>query len=190
MTMAAAYATVAARGRYCSPIAIGKILNIAGQPLPVKSAHCHQVIPKAVADAATHILQGVLVSPGTAAGDEFTQHGVVPRRQARPAPRTTSSSPRSAATRRGWPDTSRCSTRRETRAMQGTASCYRSAAGSLDCPGQIFGDNAGQIWQLTFDHADLGKSDRQLRCRAGQQHLLLQGHRSQFAQAAQAPEAH
>src|SRR5260370_34301432 len=36
--------------------------------MPVKSANCHRVFSTAVADAANYILQGVLVSPGTAAG--------------------------------------------------------------------------------------------------------------------------
>jgi membrane peptidoglycan carboxypeptidase len=158
MTMAAAYATVAARGRYCSPIAIGKILDITGQPLPVKSAHCRQVIPKAVADAATHILQGVMVSPGTAVGDEFTQHGVVPPQ----AGKTGTANNFEFAAFGGY--TPRLAGYvsmfypAETRAMEGQASCYRSAAGLLDCPFEIFGANAGQIWQFTFDHADLGKS--------------------------------
>src|ERR1051326_226366 len=78
MTMAAAYAAVAARGKYCEPIAIQRIVDRTGDHLPVKSANCHQVLSPQVADAAIHVLQGVLVSPGTAAGDQFTQHGVVP----------------------------------------------------------------------------------------------------------------
>jgi membrane peptidoglycan carboxypeptidase len=158
MTMAAAYATVAARGRYCSPVAIGKIVTMTGQRLPVKSAHCRQVIPAAVADAATHILQGVMVSPGTAAGDEFTQHGIVIPQ----AGKTGTANNFEFAAFGGY--TPRLAGYvsmfypAETRAMEGEASCYRSSAGTLDCPDEIFGANAGQIWQLTFDHADLGKS--------------------------------
>ncbi len=45
-----------------------------------------------------------------------------------------------------------------THPMTGHASCYRSASGSPDCPGSVFGANAGQIWQLTFSRADLGRS--------------------------------
>ena len=44
--MAAAYATVAARGMYCAPIAIGKIINNTGKSLPVPSANCHRVFPR------------------------------------------------------------------------------------------------------------------------------------------------
>jgi hypothetical protein len=35
--------------------------------------------------------------------------------------------------------------------------CYREVDGSLECPGQMFGDNApGATWQETFLHLDLG----------------------------------
>ena len=67
MSMAAAYATVAARGVYCKPVAVAKIISPGGAKLPVESAGCHQAIPAGVADAASYILQGVLTS-GTAAG--------------------------------------------------------------------------------------------------------------------------
>ena len=67
MSMAAAYATVAARGVYCKPVAVAKIISPTGTKLPVESAGCHQAIPAGVADAASYILQGVLTS-GTAAG--------------------------------------------------------------------------------------------------------------------------
>ena len=44
-----------------------------------------------------------------------------------------------------------------THPMTGYASCFRSAAGGADCPGSVFGANAGQIWQMTFETADLGR---------------------------------
>src|SRR6266566_7026758 len=66
LSMAAAYATVAGRGMYCSPVAIGKITDSGGKSLPVPSANCHRAFPSEVADAVNYILQGVLVSPGTA----------------------------------------------------------------------------------------------------------------------------
>ena len=69
MNMAAAYATVAARGIYCKPIAVAKIVTSTGIHLPVESAGCHRVLSTAVADAANFILQGVLTAPGATAGD-------------------------------------------------------------------------------------------------------------------------
>jgi membrane peptidoglycan carboxypeptidase len=158
MSMAAAYATVAARGRYCAPIAIGKIVTRSGGRLPVKSANCRQVISPLVADAATHILQGVLVSPGTAAGDQITQHGVIPPQAAKTG---TANSFQFAAFGGYTPRLAGYVSMfypSETRSMSGQASCYRSSTGGLTCPGEVFGMNAGQIWQFTFNHAWLGRS--------------------------------
>src|ERR1035438_6469977 len=50
MSMADAYATVAARGIYCAPIAIAKIVTSPGSNLPVASADCHRVLSSAVAE--------------------------------------------------------------------------------------------------------------------------------------------
>lgn len=65
--MAAAYAAFAARGEYCSPIAITSISDAAGRALRVPSADCHQAIRKGVADAVSYVLRGVLTK-GTGAG--------------------------------------------------------------------------------------------------------------------------
>ncbi len=67
MSMAAAYATVAARGMYCTPIAVARIISGTGARLPVQKPHCHQAIPAGVADAASYVLQSVLTI-GTAGG--------------------------------------------------------------------------------------------------------------------------
>ena len=67
MSMAEAYATVAARGMSCKPIAVLRIVSRTGARLPVAKAHCHQAIPAGVADAASYVLQSVL-TVGTAAG--------------------------------------------------------------------------------------------------------------------------
>ncbi|HTP17808.1 MAG TPA: transglycosylase domain-containing protein, partial [Streptosporangiaceae bacterium] len=67
MSMADAYATVAARGIYCRPTAITKIVTATGSALPVASPGCHRVLSAAVADAANHILQGVLTASGATA---------------------------------------------------------------------------------------------------------------------------
>ena len=114
LSMAAAYATVAARGMYCSPIAIGKITDTAGKSLPVPSANCHRALSTDVADAVNYILQGVLTS-GTAAPPARAVWPAASRR-ARPAPPTWKAAgaprtPPSPATRPTWWATSRCSTR-------------------------------------------------------------------------------
>jgi membrane peptidoglycan carboxypeptidase len=159
MSMAGAYATVAAKGIYCTPVAIRAITGIGGVRLPVMPAGCHRVLSASVAEAATYILQGVLTS-GTAQGDGISQGGL-----AIPAAGKTGTAnnfefaafggftPRLA----GYVSMFNPSGPVD-HPMVGYASCYRSSAGGQDCPGSVFGANAGQIWQLTFDHADLGST--------------------------------
>jgi membrane peptidoglycan carboxypeptidase len=67
--LAAAYAAFAARGRYCSPIAITSITAPHG-PVKVPGAGCHRAISEETADAVNHILSGVLTK-GTAKGNEI-----------------------------------------------------------------------------------------------------------------------
>jgi membrane peptidoglycan carboxypeptidase len=69
LRLAAAYAAFAARGRYCRPVAITRIVGPGGS-LPVPRGKCHQAIGKDVADAVNHILRGVLTK-GTAKGNEI-----------------------------------------------------------------------------------------------------------------------
>ena len=67
--LAAAYAAFAARGRYCSPISITSIGSPRG-PLSVPGAGCHQAVDTDIADAVSHVLQGVLTK-GTGKGNEL-----------------------------------------------------------------------------------------------------------------------
>jgi membrane peptidoglycan carboxypeptidase len=158
VTMAAAYATVAAGGIYCAPVAISKITTAGGRQLPVASPGCHRVFSATVAAAATYILRGVLTS-GTAKGDGVRRHGVyVPQ-----AGKTGTANSFDFAAFGGYtpklagyvsmsnPDGPIGNP------MIGNASCYRAAGGGKDCPGSVFGANAGQIWQLTFQTANLGR---------------------------------
>jgi membrane peptidoglycan carboxypeptidase len=157
MSMAAAYATAASGGVYCRPYAVVRILAAGGRRLPVQPRSCHRAIPAAVADAATYILQGVITS-GTAQGDGVTRGGVyIPQ-----AGKTGTANSFQFAAFGGY--TPRLAgyvvmfnpTDPVTHPMIGNSSCYRAAGGGLDCPGSVFGANAGQIWQLTFEKADLG----------------------------------
>ena len=160
LSMAAAYATVASNGIYCTPIAISQILNSSGESLPVMGANCHRVLSASVAEAANTILQGVLVSPGTAAGRGIN----VPA-----AAKTGTANSGFYAAFAGYtphlvgyvsvfnpidPTTGG--------AMLGENSCYRENpdfGGELDCPGQMFGDNApAATWQMSFNSADLGSA--------------------------------
>jgi membrane peptidoglycan carboxypeptidase len=154
MSMAAAYATVAARGRYCHPVLISSISSHAGQPLTVESAHCRQVIPKAWADAANYILQGVLTG-GTAVG----------RGIGRPAAAKTGTSDGGyyaafggfTPTLAGYVSVFNPLNPTGAGAMINSNANYREIGGGLATPGQMFGANApGATWQLTFLHANLG----------------------------------
>ncbi|MBM7821282.1 membrane peptidoglycan carboxypeptidase [Cellulosimicrobium cellulans] len=61
LQMAAAYATFASGGTYCSPVAITKVLDSDGQELPVPSANCQpNAIDPTVANTVTYALQQVL----------------------------------------------------------------------------------------------------------------------------------
>ncbi|HTQ89566.1 MAG TPA: transglycosylase domain-containing protein [Streptosporangiaceae bacterium] len=163
LSMAAAYATVAARGMYCAPIAIGKILDNTGKSMPVPSAGCHRAFPAEVADAASYILQGVLTS-GTAANI-----GGLAGREA--AGKTGTSNVEGGG---GTPYAAFAGYTPNLvgyvsvfnpisptgRTMTGFTACYRTEYGSQSCPGEMFGANApGSTWHMTFDHAALGKVD-------------------------------
>ena len=159
MTMADAYATVAAGGVYCTPIAIDEITATSGSRLPVESTGCHRVFSPAVAAAATYILRGVLTT-GTARGDSISRNGVpVPQ-----AGKTGTANSFDFAAFGGYTPKLAGYVSMFNPAgpishpMIGFASCYRSSDGGEDCPGSVFGANAGQIWQMTFDSADLGSS--------------------------------
>ena len=158
MTMAGAYAAVAADGVYCRPVAIAKITAGSAQ-LPVEPTACSRAFSTAVAAAATYILRGVLTS-GTARGDGVTQRGIyVPQ-----AGKTGTANSFDFAAFGGYTPhlagyvSMFNPTGPVTHPMTGYASCYRAAGGGEDCPGSVFGANAGQIWQLTFESADLGGS--------------------------------
>ncbi|GGS62258.1 carboxypeptidase [Planobispora rosea] len=58
VTVAAAYATIGARGTYCKPMAITEIVDRYGKATSYKPK-CKEVLDEEVADAAAHIMSGV-----------------------------------------------------------------------------------------------------------------------------------
>ncbi|WJV47191.1 transglycosylase domain-containing protein [Streptomyces flavofungini] len=64
LTMASAYATFAARGRYCTPIAIESIRTLGGKSLRVPKSTCSQAMSERTADTINTLLKGV-VEDGT-----------------------------------------------------------------------------------------------------------------------------
>ena len=154
MGVAAADATLPARGIFCSPVAITKIVTTTGQRLPVESANCHRVLPQVIADAGNYILQGDLNGLGTAASDNI---------------------PRPAASKTGTADNYMSAffvgytpdllgavwvgnpTDPKNHPMYGSpGSCYHPFGLGLYCPGTMYGSMApGNTWQNTFLHAAL-----------------------------------
>lgn len=59
LTMAAAYATFAARGVHCEPRPVRVVRNIDGEPLARYRKDCDRVLPTRVADTVNDILRGV-----------------------------------------------------------------------------------------------------------------------------------
>jgi membrane peptidoglycan carboxypeptidase len=161
MSMANAYATVAARGMYCSPVAITKITDSNGAPLPVESAGCHSVLSPQIADAASYVLQGVLTANGAtaagrginvpAAGKTGTANGGFYAAFAGYTPALAGYvsvfNPTNPTTSGAMTD-------------QNGNDCYRedpAFGGGQDCPqGQMFGDNApAATWQMSFNAINL-----------------------------------
>lgn len=67
LTVANVYATIGADGVACDPIAIKRVVDKNGKRLKVPSAHCHQAIPKGIAQTAAYALnQGVVQPSGEA----------------------------------------------------------------------------------------------------------------------------
>jgi membrane peptidoglycan carboxypeptidase len=138
--VAASDATLPARGIYCSPIAVKKIVTVTGQKLPVESAHCHRALSQAVADAANYILQGDLTS-GTATADTIGRPS---------ASKTGTADSYASAYFVGYTPQLLGSVWVGNPSglipMIGTSSCYR-----LGCVGSMYGSMApGHTWQMTF----------------------------------------
>jgi membrane peptidoglycan carboxypeptidase len=158
MSMAAAYATIAARGVYCRPVAIMRITDLKGNNLPVLSAGCHRVMTKGVADAANYVLRGVLVS-GTAAG-----RNILGREAA--AKTGTANGGFYAAfagytpTLVGYVSVFNPLNPTGSGAMIGYRATFRQFPGGYPGnSGQMFGDDApGATWEYSFSHASLGRA--------------------------------
>ncbi len=66
LSVAAAYATFAGHGLYCKPRVILSVVDRDGNPLPIGTSQCTQVLSHEVADGVTKVLQGVITGyPGS-----------------------------------------------------------------------------------------------------------------------------
>jgi membrane peptidoglycan carboxypeptidase len=64
LSVAAAYAGIANGGKYCSPVAIDKIIDATGAEVPVPQTTCNQAVPANVAATMAQAMKGV-VNGGT-----------------------------------------------------------------------------------------------------------------------------
>jgi membrane peptidoglycan carboxypeptidase len=68
LTMAAAFATFAAGGTFCEPIAITKIVDANGEELPVPAANCRTALEPRIAAAVNYTLSNVWSGTAKAVG--------------------------------------------------------------------------------------------------------------------------
>ena len=64
LEMAGAYATIAARGKFCAPYAIAGVTDATGKSLAVTPPQCRQVMDPSIADEATTMLTHVITDKG------------------------------------------------------------------------------------------------------------------------------
>ncbi|TDW21745.1 transglycosylase domain-containing protein [Kribbella kalugense] len=60
-----AYATFAARGKYCAPLVVTSVRDKSGRPVPGPGINCKQAIPRQVADGVNRVLSAVMMPGGT-----------------------------------------------------------------------------------------------------------------------------
>ncbi|WP_167044587.1 transglycosylase domain-containing protein [Salinibacterium sp. ZJ454] len=65
LTMASAFATIAARGQYCSPVMIDSVVKFNGETLTPPATQCNQAVDPEIADAMIYALKRVFTE-GTA----------------------------------------------------------------------------------------------------------------------------
>lgn len=161
MSMAAAYASVAARGMYCAPDAITKIdVKATHQRLPVRGPACRRDMSQGVADAANYILQGTLTQSGATAANRSIPGYV------HVAAKTGTANNGYFAAFAGYTPRLASYTsvfnpvsQHDHPMVAPYGACYRDVPqlGGFQCPGQMYGDNApGATWQETFMRAALG----------------------------------
>ena len=156
LSMATAYATMAARGKYCAPVAMTRIITETGASLPIPSAGCRQAISPQVADAVNYVLQGVLNFPGA------TGAGLGLNRVAAGKTGTANNSEYAAfggytPNLAAYVSVFHPTDPGRNLMLAPVNSCYEQQGGALACNGEMFGADApGHTWQLSFEHANLG----------------------------------
>ncbi|ADB29567.1 glycosyl transferase family 51 [Kribbella flavida DSM 17836] len=66
-----AYATFAARGKYCKPLVVTSITSLGGKPISTPGVECNQALEPSVADGVNRVLHEVMEPPGTGQALKF-----------------------------------------------------------------------------------------------------------------------
>ena len=143
---------MAARSKYCAPVAMTRITTETGASLPVPSGNCRQAISPQIANAVNYVLQGVLNFPGaTGAGLGLNRVGGQDRhREQLLLRRVRRLHGHPGRLRVGLPSLSPAGD-------DGSGACYQQQGGGLACDSEMFGADApGHTWQLSFERANLG----------------------------------
>lgn len=69
--VAGSYAAIAAQGKYCTPVAIDRIVGPDGEEVATPESTCTQAIPENVANTAAYALRGVMSGGTGAAGNPY-----------------------------------------------------------------------------------------------------------------------
>ena len=75
ISLANAYATLAARGMRCDPILLKSVVNKAGKAFEVPPANCQQVIPQEIADRVNDVMRGPF-NGGTASSSRISGYNL------------------------------------------------------------------------------------------------------------------
>ncbi|MFG2841875.1 transglycosylase domain-containing protein [Kitasatospora sp. NPDC048296] len=152
LTMANVYATFAAEGTHCDPLAINKITTVDGKDVPVPAGHCEKAFSEDTARALNTILNGVTVD-GTGAALNLDDDRQI-------AGKTGTSDHKKAAWFDGYTP------------QLATAVWLGGPAGGVEMRditinghhhGEVFGaDGPGPIWQMAMNQALRGTPEQSL----------------------------
>ncbi|MEU5877288.1 transglycosylase domain-containing protein [Spirillospora sp. NPDC047279] len=134
--LAAAYAGIAGRGKYCAPVSVTEAVDSEGKKLKLPKQECRQAVDQPVADKVNEIMQGVLTK-GTARGGSIG---------------------RPAAGKTGTCEAHTCALFAGHTPNMASAVAYWDPRGPVRYPVNVFGaDQPLSIWQQSMRGALSGK---------------------------------
>ena len=154
MSLANAYATLAASGKFCEPYPITSITTSDKKAIKVPGPQCKQVISADVADGATSLLKGTLES-GTAEGNwDVNARPAPPARRAPPRATTRAGS---SATPSSWPSAVWIGNLKVASKNGKLYSLNGKCFGEYGCISQVFGGTvSAPVWAKMMRAASKG----------------------------------